>query len=166
MRHGMSPNYKPCNGWCPFFGDKTAWVPIGVLFGCFGRNSRWRFLVLPGGFIIYRGNPSISPKRAPTPKPPNPPSAPPGWWFGLVWLDFCPLTLTLTLLMAAATSSRLRRFRFQFQLSGGLRILHLHPGAAFAIFGGLHRRASGNFGSSCLCRCCWFCPFVVIFVRK
>ena len=39
---------------------------IGVLFGCFGRKIDGTGL--PGGFIIYQGNPSIFPKRTPMPK--------------------------------------------------------------------------------------------------
>ena len=35
---------------------------IGVLFGCFGRKVEPG---LPGGLIIYQGNPSISPRRTP-----------------------------------------------------------------------------------------------------
>ena len=36
---------------------------IGVLFCCFGRKIDGPGL--PGGLIIYQGNPSISPKRTP-----------------------------------------------------------------------------------------------------
>ena len=42
--------------------DKT----IGVLFGCFGGQIDGPGL--PGGFIIYQGNPSISPNRTPMDK--------------------------------------------------------------------------------------------------
>ena len=37
-------------------------LTIGVLLGRFGRKNRGRFLVLPvpGGLVIYQGNPSIA----------------------------------------------------------------------------------------------------------
>ena len=39
---------------------------IGVLFGCVDRkNSRVSIPGIPGGLIIYQGNPSICPKRTP-----------------------------------------------------------------------------------------------------